>query len=181
MKQITFITGNERKLTEARNILTEFEVVNKQIDLPEIQSADPKEVVEAKLKEAYELHEGEYMVEDTSLSLNALNGLPGPLIKWFLDGIGADGVGDLASKYEDQSGYATCMVGYIDESGTVHYFEGRVDGKIVLPRGDTRFGWDPIFEPSGSNQTFAEMTPEEKNSISHRRLALEKFAEFLSN
>lgn len=61
----------------------------------------------------------------------------------------------------------------------MHFFEGSIKGKIVSPRGDSGFGWDPIFQPDGSKETFAEIDREMKNSISMRRNALNKLKEFL--
>lgn len=180
MQQITFITGNEGKLREARAILKNFEVVSKDIDLPEIQEIDAKKVIEAKLQEAYALHRGSYIVEDTSLYIHSLRGLPGPLIKWFLQSLGNDGLAQLAQKYDDQNAYASSMIGYITEEGSSHFFEGKVDGVIVSPQGESNFGWDPIFMPEGSDETFAQMSAEEKNAISHRKLAFTKLGEFLN-
>jgi inosine triphosphate pyrophosphatase len=181
MQKITFITGNSNKLREAREILPDFEIVNQKIDLPEIQEMAAQSIIEAKLKEAYALHQGSYIVEDTSLCFNALNGLPGPLIKWFLQKLGTKGTAELVAKYTDHTAVASCMIGYITEAGDMHFFAGRVDGKIVLPRGDTDFGWDPIFQPVGSDLTFAQMSPQQKNAVSHRRQALLKLAAFLQS
>jgi len=58
-------------------------------------------------------------------------------------------------------------------------FVGRTEGRIVLPRGPKDFGWDPVFLPDGFDQTFAEMSKDVKNSISHRRRALNKLNEYL--
>ena len=60
----------------------------------------------------------------------------------------------------------------------IKYFEGIVHGRIVAPRGD-RFGWDPIFQPDGYAHTYAEMSEDEKNKISHRTLALNKLKQHL--
>lgn len=180
MQNITFITGNEGKLREARAILADFNVVSKNIDLPEIQEVDAQAVIAAKLQGAYTLHKGAYIVEDTSLYVNALNGLPGPLIKWFLQSLGNDGLAELVHKYEDHSAYASSVIGYITETGETHFFEGRVDGQIVLPQGESDFGWDPIFMPHNKEKTFAQMNAEEKNMISHRKKAFAKFAAFMN-
>lgn len=177
--EVTFITGNEGKLREARAILTNFDVVSKDIDLPEIQEINAQKVIEAKLQEAYVLHRSSYIVEDTSLYVESLNGLPGPLIKWFLQALGNDGLANLVHKYDDHSASASSMIGYITEDGDIHFFEGRIDGKIVLPQGASDFGWDPIFVPDGQDKTFAQMTVEEKNVISHRKIAFTKLTAFL--
>lgn len=59
------------------------------------------------------------------------------------------------------------------------YFEGIIKGKIVKPRGESNFGWDPIFVPEGFGKTFAEMGVEEKNKISHRKIVLEKLKKYI--
>jgi len=66
-------------------------------------------------------------------------------------------------------------------NGAEHFFEGTVEGTIRHERSGTEgFGYDPIFQPDGYDVTFAEMTLEEKNSISHRAIAVEKLLEFLN-
>jgi len=176
---IYFLTGNKGKLYEATEILGAVQELD--IDLPEIQDLDPHEVIKAKLKEAQQHHQGEFMVEDTSLSLEAIRGLPGTLIKWFLKSIGTEGIFKLADNEKNYKANALCVIGYSDKSGKTHFFEGRVEGTIVSPRGDSNFGWDPIFVPTGHSKTYAEMGNSEKNQISHRRMALDKLKKYLDN
>lgn len=173
-----FITGNEKKLKEARQILGNVESL--EIDLPEIQSLDPKEVIEAKLREAQKYHRGPLFCEDVSLSLECLNGLPGTLIKWFLQSLGPEGIAAIAKQYNNSKATAKAFIGYYC-NGKLHFFEGKVQGSIVAPRGGSTFGWDPIFQPDGHDKTFAEMTLEEKNKISHRRQAFQKLKEYLEH
>ena len=119
---------------------------------------------------------GPVIVEDTSLCFNALGGLPGVYIKWFLKNLGPDGLPRLISDWEDKSAYAVCMFGYSEGDGQeVTVFEGKTPGVIVNPpRGKRDFGWDPVFQPDGFETTYAEMESDIKNSISHRGKALEK-------
>lgn len=173
-----FITGNENKLKEARLILGDVESL--EIDLPEIQSLNPKEVIEAKLREARKHHQGHLFCEDVSLSLDCFNGLPGTLIKWFLKSLGPEGIANITKQYNNSKATAKAFIGYYCNN-KLHFFEGEVKGSIVAPRGDSMFGWDPIFQPDGHDKTFAEMTLEEKNKISHRRKALQKLKEHLSH
>ena len=66
--------------------------------------------------------------------------------------------------------------------GKEHQFEGIVEGEILTQRqGEKGFGYDPIFKPSGYNKSFAELSMDEKNSISHRGKAVEKLIQYLSN
>lgn len=185
-----FITGNKGKFEEVRAILPEVEQLD--IDLPEIQEIDAREVIKAKLRAAlahtFVDGEGErgrertkeFIVEDISLYLDCLGGLPGPLIKWFMRTIGNEGVAELASKYGNDKVTAKTMIGYARSKDDLHFFEGVIEGRIVSPRGESGFGWDPIFLPDGHEKTFAEMTADEKNTISMRRIATNKLKDFLS-
>lgn len=176
-----FITGNKNKFEEVKAALAPINIEQLDIDLPEIQEFDAKEILKAKLEEALAHQKGEFIVEDTSLYIDALNGLPGPLIKWFMKALGRKGIAELASKYDSQAAQAKAILGYAKSHDEIYYFEGVTEGKIVSPRGDSDFGWDPIFEVAGAGKTYAEMGPEEKNKISHRKKAVEKLKEFLES
>lgn len=176
MDKLYFITGNINKFNEAKSIIPEIEQID--FDLPEIQELDSRKIIEEKLNEAIKNNSGNFFCEDTSLYINCLNGLPGPLIKWFLEKLGNKGIYDLISKYENKSAYAKTIVGYV-EDGKIIFFEGQVNGKIVEPKSETSFGWDPIFQPEGYEKTFAEMSLEEKNKISMRKEALIKLKNYL--
>jgi len=175
---IYFITGNKNKLAEARAILGDVEGCD--IDLPEVQEIDAHVIIREKLQEALEHKSGEFMVEDTSLYFDALNGLPGPLIKWFMKTIGNDGLYELANKLGNTKATAKTLIGYAKSANEIEFFEGSLDGVIVKPSGESNFGWDPIFQPNGHNLTFAQMGADEKNSISMRKMALEKLRQHLS-
>jgi len=184
MEKIQFITGNVNKLVEVQTIIPDLKQLD--IDLPEIQEVDAKEVIKAKLKEAQKHHEGAFVVEDTSFSMDCIsdinsesNQLPGPLIKWFLQVMGNEGLYELAKKYNNFNAQIKAIVGYADESGDVTFFEGVVHGQVVAPSGEGGFGLDPIFQPNGYEETFSKMGQEEKNTISHRRIAFEKLKDSL--
>lgn len=84
--------------------------------------------------------------------------------------------------FEDKTAYAQCVVAFCDSAeAEPKVFVGRCEGEIVAPRGENMFGWDPIFQPKGYDQTFAEMDLEEKNKISHRSRALDLVKEFLKD
>uniref|UniRef100_F7AJ54 Inosine triphosphatase n=1 Tax=Equus caballus TaxID=9796 RepID=F7AJ54_HORSE len=118
--------------------------------------------------------QGPVLVEDTCLCFNALGGLPGPYIKWFLEKLKPEGLHQLLAGFEDKSAYALCTFALStgDPSQPVRLFRGRTSGRIVVPRGCRDFGWDPCFQPDGYEQTYAEMPKAEKNTISHRFRAL---------
>ncbi len=179
-----FITGNKNKFKEIEEILPGLEFL--EMDLPEIQEIDPHKVVRAKLEAAFAHKKGEFIVEDTSLYLECLNGLPGPLVKWFQKTIGIEGIANLAEKLGNDRAEAKTIIGYAKNSEEIHFFEGAVSGKIVSPRGGHKFGWDPIFQPgppagrqAGPPKTFAEMEDEERRSLKMRRVAALKLKDFL--
>lgn len=175
--KLYFVTGNKGKFEEVKAILGEVEQLD--IDLPEIQGTDPREIIKAKLIEALNHQKGEFVVGDTSLYLDCLNGFPGPLIKWMLEKIGNEGLANLVKKMGNNQAEAKTVVGYAKSSEEIYFFEGSVRGEIVAPRGNLDFGWGPIFQPQGSMITYGEMSREEKNKISMRRIALNKLKDFL--
>lgn len=174
---IYFVTGNIGKIREAQSIIPDIEGYD--IDLPEIQEIDPHAVIKAKLLEGLKHKDSALIVEDTSLYFDALNGLPGPLIKWFLKTIGNDGLYGLALKLGNNKAIAKTVIGYAKNGDEVEFFGGAIEGEIVAPVGDNGFGWDAIFKPIGHNKTFAQMDIDEKNSLSMRKVAFEKLREYL--
>jgi inosine triphosphate pyrophosphatase len=175
-----FVTGSAGKFRELSSFIPELKQLK--LDLDEIQSLDPHVVITHKLNQAARQHTGvELMVEDTSLSLDALGGqLPGTYIKWFQEAIGLQGIGELAAKYPDQSATARTVIGLRDGSGESHFFAGEIRGRIVLPRHAGGFGWDGIFVPEGYDHTFSELGPDKKDEMSMRRRAAEKLKSYLA-
>ncbi|KAE9413567.1 hypothetical protein Angca_008664, partial [Angiostrongylus cantonensis] len=158
-----------------------FKVHSVDIDVDEYQG-DPEYVAERKAKEAAEHIDGPVLVEDTSLCFNALGGLPGVYIKWFLRKLGPPGLYQMLAGFDDKSAYAQCIFAFTEGKGQpVHIFKGHCVGHIVPPRGTNDFGWDPCFQPQGFLETFAEMSKEAKNRISHRAKALELVKKFLED
>ncbi|ODN01808.1 Inosine triphosphate pyrophosphatase [Orchesella cincta] len=174
--EIVFVTGNKDKLREVTQILGEgfpFKITNQDIDLPEYQG-EPDEVSRLKCQSAYEIIKRPVIVEDTCLCFNAMEGLPGPYIKWFLKKIGSEGLFKMLHGFDDHSAFALASFAYC--SGNVEeieIFKGITNGTIVRPRGSQGFGWDVCFKPDGYEQTYAEMSAEAKNEISHRKRAVE--------
>ena len=171
-----FVTSNTNKLRELRTHLPDIEQLD--LDLPEIQSLDPHEIIRAKLEAARMHTDEDLIVEDTSLTIDCLGRLPGPFIKHFLQELGADGIVRLVSGYEETRATARTIIGYASDDH-VAFFEGTVRGRIVPERGETRFGWDGIFEPEGYDKTYAELG-EEKHAMSHRAKAIEKLIKGLN-
>jgi len=179
-ERLLFVTSNAGKVHEVEAILgTPVEQLD--LDVPEIQALDVEVVVRQKAQTAYTLAAAgrPVLVEDTGLYLDALHGLPGALVRWFLTTIGPEGICNLIPPGTDRGARARTAVALCDGE-TVEVLTGEVPGVIVSrPRGEGGFGWDPIFQPAGATRTFAEMDQAEKNAFSMRRRALERLRERL--
>lgn len=163
---------------------TPFELVNLPLDLDEIQEIDLEAIAIHKCKQAAQkVDKGNAVfVEDTALRFDAFNGLPGAYIKWFLKSLGLEKIVKMLEPYENKGAQAVTTIAYADENGEFHTFQGITEGIIVDSRGPTDFGWDSIFQPLESGgKTYAEMNKTNKNLISHRGRAFEKFKSHLYN
>ena len=161
------VTGNRGKIAEAR-LAAGQGLEAAELDLPEIQSLDLLEVLRAKAAEAWRRLGRPLVVEEAGLELAALNGFPGPLVKWMLAAVGPEGLSRTALALGDVRATATCGLLLKDGEREI-VAEGRTEGILVLPaRGRHGFGWDPIFQPEGDARTFGEMTDAEKLAVSHR-------------
>jgi XTP/dITP diphosphohydrolase len=161
------VTGNAGKIAEARLALGgALEAI--ELDLPEIQSLDLAVILRGKADAAWRQIGRPLVIEDVSLELSALNGFPGPLIKWMLQALGAEGLARTARTLGDTRAAARCGLLYRDAERIVAA-EGVTEGDLILPgRGDQGFGWDPVFLPRGETRTFAQLAGKEKDAVSHR-------------
>jgi non-canonical purine NTP pyrophosphatase (RdgB/HAM1 family) len=171
MKQLTFITGNSNKVKQLELYL-KFPVEYRAIDLPEIQDLNVETVAVAKAQAAYDIHKAPVLIEDIGLAFNALGGLPGPFVKWFLETVGNEGMCRMLDSYQDRTAIGTVCYVLCDEHGH-HVFTATREGTIAMnPRGPTEFGWNPIFIPAGETSTYAEMSSEAQQATSLRRTAI---------
>jgi non-canonical purine NTP pyrophosphatase (RdgB/HAM1 family) len=176
MKSFIFVTQSTDKINEANRILG-YELERVKMDLLEVQAVEVEDVVTQKVKFAYDaLDKTPVMVEDTGLYIEAWNGLPGALIKWFIKRVGAHGVCNMLKEFPNRNAWAETIVATYD--GNLKIYKGKVYGKIaVTPIGEGGFGWDSLFIPNGSYKTFAEMSGDEKDEYSMRRLAFKALAD----
>ena len=195
MTQLVFATANRHKLEEVRAMLPEGIQI---ISLSELGITDDIPETEttlegnALLKVRY-LHE-RYCVpcfaDDTGLETEALNSAPGVYSARYAGAEGSQEVRaqaninkllrKLAGKTNRKARFRT-VIAYIDAENKSHLFEGTVNGVIIEKRaGGEGFGYDPVFMPDGYEVTFAQMPLSEKNLISHRARAFQKFAEAIS-
>ena len=162
----TLVTGNPDKRAEAERILG-FAVDCVPLDLPEPQSLDLIEVLGAKGAEAFRQLRRPVVVEETGLELAALNGFPGPLVKWMLAAIGPAGIARTALALGDARVTARCALLWSDGEREV-IGEGTTEGTLVEPRGAGGFGWDPAFLPGGERCTYGELPAADKDRLGHR-------------
>ncbi len=188
-RRIFLVTSDPGKVQAARSVLGDScEVEGLRFQLPELQGTDARGIVEEKLVEAMKrTGKDELMVEDSSLRMKAMNNLPGPMVKWFIQSIGAEGLYNMAESRKSYDAKAVSVVGYLRKPGRrgapyeIHIFEGEAVGWIVPPRGENGMGWDPIFMPAGAIKTFAEMKEDDKMRVSHRAKAFEAMKRFLES
>jgi len=166
---ISVVTGNKHKFSEIAAVLSDVGEV-KQVDLscPEIQHYDIGIISQEKAKYAYSILKQPLITDDTGLFIPYLRGFPGPYAAFVEETIGNFGVLRLLEGVCDADRVALfeTAIAYADESG-VMVFRGRIEGMIAYePRGTNGFGYDPIFEVD--SMTLAEMSTQQKNSLSHR-------------
>ena len=175
--KITVVTGNAHKAVEVAAFFSgTLEVLHVALDIPEHRSEDVCEIAREKARYAWEHLATPLIVDDTSFSIDALNGFPGPYAAYVLKAIGNEGILKLMQGVTNRNAHFTTAIAYADENG-IRVFPGTIHGQIIpVPRGTGGFGYDPIFEVSG--QTLAELPLEEKSRMSHRALALAAFRDW---
>jgi non-canonical purine NTP pyrophosphatase (RdgB/HAM1 family) len=181
LDKITLVTGNKNKAREVERILN-IPLEVKSIELDEIQGLDLEKIALHKLNQAFEIVKGPVIIDDVSVEIEAWNDFPGPLIKWLLKA-GNDGDASVLLKLleneSNRSAVAKLAIGFHDGK-KAQIFVGETKGTIATEiRGDNGFGWDPVFIPEGHNETFAEMDPDLKDSMSHRGRAFAKLSDFI--
>ena len=191
MKRIVFATNNAHKLSEVKAVLGDgYELVTlREVgiteDIPET-GATLDENASIKARYVYERTGLDCFADDTGLEVEALGGAPGVhSARYATDGhdFAANNrllLKNLEGKTNRQARFRTVIALIL--GGKEHLFEGIVEGVIDTKENGTEgFGYDPLFLPEGSSRSFAEMTAEEKNAISHRGRAVRKLVDFLVN
>ncbi len=178
--KLLFITGNKGKVEEARGLLSKLniEVVQLNLRYPEIQSNSLEEIARQGAEYCYAKLKKPLFVEDSGLFIKALNGFPGPYSSYVFKTIGNSGLLRLMQGIKKREAYFKSAVAYHDGEN-VKIFSGIVRGRIGYEaKGSSGFGFDPVF--LYGTKTFAELSIEEKNKVSHRSKSLAKFARWLS-
>ena len=204
--RIVFATNNQHKLSEIRQILgSRVEVLSLKdigcdVDIPETGSTLEENALQ-KAQYVYDHYHIDCFADDTGLEVDALGGAPGVYSARYA-AIGPIGpispispISPIGPTHDSEANMARLLhelgennnrrarfrtVIALIQQGEVHEFEGIVNGQIIRERrGGEGFGYDPIFQPDGYDQTFAELGIEIKNQISHRARATAKLAEYL--
>ena len=187
MRKVVLSSGNQHKINEIKDILKDlnFEVVSKNdIGFKDFDVEEDKTTLEGNaFKKAEELHKlvkGIVLADDTGLFVNALNGEPGVYSARYAGVPASDksnrelllkNLKDVPA--EKRTAHFKTVIAIVFEDGRKVMAEGRVDGKIGYEeKGQNGFGYDSLFIVENTNKTFAEMSEEEKNKISHRARAL---------
>jgi non-canonical purine NTP pyrophosphatase (RdgB/HAM1 family) len=177
MKSITFITGNQQKADYLAKYLG-YPVDHIKLDLHEIQSLDLKEIVEHKVKQAYDIVKKPVIVEDVSLEFEALGKLPGPFIRFFVDTVPFETICRMLDGMSRKA-TARCVFGYFDGEN-LELFEGSMGGEVPEhPSGENGMGWDKIFIPEGYNLTRAALNEEDDRKTYLQVKPFEKLKNFL--
>ena len=181
-KKINLATKNMDKYEEMRNILDNYDLDLRVVDLKgtEIQAFSVLSVAEHSAKEISTKTDEAFIVEDSGVYINSLYGFPGPYSSFVYKTIGLGGIVRLIKNREDKTAEFHSAIVYGEDGKIVKSFVGITEGLISTNlQGDQGFGYDPIFIPKGKKKTFAEMSLIEKNEISHRAKATRIFAEWL--
>jgi XTP/dITP diphosphohydrolase len=189
MDTLIFATNNQHKVDEMRSILgNDFNIISLKEAGIDIDIPEPHDTLEANASEKsatiHRLTNKNCFSEDTGLEVSALNGAPGVnSARYAGEGKSFDDnveklLGNLQNANARDARFRTIISLVLDDKE--YLFEGICNGRIIeAKRGSLGFGYDPVFIPDGSENTFAEMEMQEKNRFSHRKKAMEKLISFL--
>jgi XTP/dITP diphosphohydrolase len=189
--QLVFATGNRNKVAEIQKLignkikLLGLKDINCAADLPETSDSFKGNALQKAqyISDHYSL---DCFADDSGLEVEALNGAPGVDSAYYAGPQKNDAdnlqklLNDLSGTLNRKACFRTVIALILE--GKAYFFEGLISGKITLqPFGNGGFGYDPVFMPDGFDKTFAQMTMEEKNQISHRAIATQKLIQFLNS
>ena len=192
MKNLVFATGNSHKLQEVQGLFKEGFALSclKDVNITEEIPETADNLVDNALQKAWYVYNKcgiPCFADDTGLEVEALGGAPGVYSARYA-GEQKDSKLNMLLLLKNMTGKTNrnarfrTIIAYIDENAQEHIFEGEIRGKIIENMvGENGFGYDPIFVPEGYEQTFAELSSEIKNTISHRARAMEKFLSYINN
>ena len=189
--KLCFATNNQHKIREVKSLipssveLLSLEDIHCDVELPETGFTLEDNSFE-KADYVLKHFKIDCFADDTGLEVDILDGEPGVFSARYA-GFPPDStknieklLNNLSGKEDRKARFRTIITLLLNSKK--YLFEGVMEGAIInSPKGDNGFGYDPIFIPKGHTATFAEMSSEMKNSISHRAIAVQKLTDFLSN
>jgi len=191
LKDILFFTHNQKKIIEVKQIFKDSKI--KVYDLNSFEKIkEPKETGDtfasnAKIKSKYgqQLFDMPCFADDSGFCVEALKNNPGVKSKRFLEKFSNNKkafeyiISNVVKKRNNNASFVTAISLTLKENHHITFL-GKISGTVSLePKGTNGFGYDPIFIPENNIKTFAEMSLEEKNFISHRKIAITKLKSFL--
>lgn len=192
-KKIIFASHNKGKISEIKEILSPLGIdvlSGEDLELPDVEETGKtfEENAYIKALAAAKKQNIPCFADDSGLCVDAMGGRPGVYTARYAPNRDFDKgmdklLGELAeTKSGNRSAHFSCVIVLAYPDGKYKSFEGRVDGSIAAQKsGHAGFGYDPIFIPTGFTRSFAEFNSDEKNKISHRGRALQKFIQYLSD
>jgi XTP/dITP diphosphohydrolase len=173
LSELLFVSSNSHKFKEAKEILDFFGISIQffKLNLEEIQSNSIKQIAIKKAQDAFSKCKKPLIIEDDGLHIDSLDGFPGAYSSYVHKTIGNKGILNLLKKNRTAKFVST--ITYCDKN-SFKSFEGKLLGTISKSEKRGGWGFDPIFIPKNTKQTFAELT--DKNNLSHRYKALKKFS-----
>ncbi len=193
LEEIVFASHNEGKIKEIKKLLAPYGIKVKSaldMNLPDVEETGEtfEENSLLKSRTIAKLVNKPCLADDSGLCVDALNGAPGVYSARYAPNRDFDkGMEKLLAEMEkspnkSRNAHFSCVISLAWPDGQYKIFAGQVDGKIAFHKmGVGGFGYDPLFVPEGFTCSFAQMSQEEKNKISHRGRAVEKLKDFLNN
>lgn len=193
LEEIVFASHNEGKIKEIKKLLAPYGIKVKSaldMDLPDVEETGKtfEENSLLKSRTIAKLVNMPCLADDSGLCVDALDGAPGVYSARYAPNRDFDkGMEKLLAEMEkspnkSRNAHFSCVISLAWPDGQYKVFAGQVDGKIAFHKmGAGGFGYDPLFVPEGFTSSFAQMSQEEKNKISHRGRAVEKLKDFLNN
>ncbi len=190
-EKIVIASHNAGKISEIRDLLAPFQIEvlsADELNLPDVEETGTtfRENAALKAEQLAKISGLPCLGDDSGLCVDALGGRPGVYSARYAPNRDFDKAMDMLiaelkeTQNPDWSAHFSCVLCFAFPNGERHFFEGRVDGRILPQKSGTNgFGFDPVFQPEGFDKTFACFSKAEKSSISHRGRAFEKFISWL--
>ncbi len=186
-KHIVFVTGNSQKFQEVSRWVSMLDQSIKleqlDLDIAEYQSLDVEYIAKEKAKIAWAFVQKPLIIDDGGIYLEKYNCFPGPLSKYVFQGIGLEGIWQLAQ--DDPRAYFLSCIVYIQETDVYHSFEGRSHGRLIKPEKEVtnmQMPFTEVFIPNGAHKTFEQLRhTKEAETYHHRFDAAKKLVAWLKN